>query len=53
MDQAKKDILRRKKEEDHLFSSWCVALNISKNSKEGKTLFDYMFNDKKTGIRFE
>lgn len=53
MEQAKKEILRRKKEEDNLFSSWCIALSVDKNSKDGKILFDYMFNDRKSNIRFK
>jgi hypothetical protein len=48
LDLAKKEIEKRRNEQENLYLAWCSALSVSKSSPEAKLLSDYMFDGKNT-----
>ena len=48
----KKDMKKRRIEDQKLFSSWCQALGIVPNSVDGNKLFNFIFKDTKSVIKY-
>jgi hypothetical protein len=48
----KKDMKMRRIQDQKLFSAWCQAIGIRPNSVDANKLFNYIFKDTKSTIKY-
>jgi len=53
MEASRKAVLARNKADEKMFLKLCKELDIDPDSVGGNVVYDYIFNDYKSGVKFK